>query len=122
MCWTLNTVFVPSDTTVAFHENANPVNGEWAQYTQSIEVPENATHALLYVLSGAQSVIAFDQITATEQVATNNFASWASDAGLTGSDAAFDADPDNDGVPNGLETIWNSARNTFRRYVKHHQN
>ena len=79
---------------------------------KAIEVPENATQAVLYVLSGAQSVIAFDQITATAQVATNDFASWAADNGLTGSDAAFDADPDNDGVPNGLESFLGTAPGT----------
>ena len=107
-----STVYVPSDTTIAFHDDSSTVNGEWAQYSQAIEVPENATQAVLYILSGAQSVIAFDQITATAQVATNDFASWAADNGLTGSDAAFDADPDNDGVPNGLESFLGTAPGT----------
>ena len=42
------------------------------------------------MVSGAESVIAFDQI-ATAQVATNVFANWAAN-GLSGDDAAFDAD------------------------------
>ena len=67
------------------------------------------TQAVLYVISGAQSVIAFDQITATAQVSTNDFANWAADNGLTGSDAAFGADPDNDGVPNGLESFLGTS-------------
>ena len=117
-----STVYVPSDTSGTVHDDSSTVNGEWAQYSQTIEVPANASQAVLYVLSGAQSVIAFDQITANAQVSTNDFASWASNNGLSGADAAFNADPDNDGVPNGLESfLRNSAKCSFRWYVKHNK-
>ena len=107
-----STVYVPSSTGGAIHDDSSTVNGEWAQYTQTIEVPENASQAVLYVISGAQSVIAFDQITANAQVAANDFANWAANNGLTGSEAAFDADPDNDGIPNGLESFLGTAPNS----------
>ena len=102
-------VYVPGDSSGTIHQDASPTNGSWEQYTQTIEVPASTTHALLYVISGAQSVIAFDQITATEQVSVNDFANWAANNGLTGSDAAFDADPDGDGIPNGLESFLGTS-------------
>ena len=101
-----DTTYTPSDISGTIHDNANPTNGTWAQYTQSIEVPAGTTRAVLYVISGAGSVIAFDQISVSEVIApTNNFASWASNNGLSGADAGFNADPDNDGIPNGLESF-----------------
>jgi hypothetical protein len=36
---------------------------------------------------------------------------WADDKGLTGPDAAFDADPDKDGIPNGIEFVINGEPN-----------
>ena len=42
---------------------------------------------------------------------TPPFESWAADKGLTGPDAAFDADPDNDGIPNGIEFVINGEPN-----------
>ena len=57
-------VYVPADSSADVHAGANPANGSWIQYTQSIEVPESTSHAILYIVSGANSSIAFDQITA----------------------------------------------------------
>ena len=105
-------VYSPSDTTGTIHESANASDGSWAQYTQTIDVPASTSHALLYIISGAQSVIAFDQISITEAVAENNFANWAIDNGLSGSDASFSADPDNDGIPNGLESFLGTLPGT----------
>jgi hypothetical protein len=42
---------------------------------------------------------------------TPPFESWASDKGLTGPNAAFNADPDNDGTPNGIEFVTNGEPN-----------
>ncbi|MDG1702471.1 MAG: hypothetical protein P8I61_06110 [Opitutae bacterium] len=98
-------VYVPADTSAVIHADANPTNGEWVQYTQSIEVPVGTTFALLYLISGAESVIAFDQISVSEAVVANTFENWASDNGLSGANAGFSADPDNDGIPNGLESF-----------------
>ncbi len=42
---------------------------------------------------------------------TPPFESWATDKGLTGPDAAFDADPDKDGIPNGIEFVVNGEPN-----------
>ena len=39
------------------------------------------------------------------------FDSWAASKGLTGADAAFDADPDNDGLDNGLEFVLGGEPN-----------
>ena len=39
------------------------------------------------------------------------FDSWAASKGLTGPDAAFDADPDNDGIDNGLEFVLGGEPN-----------
>ncbi|MDA0848535.1 MAG: hypothetical protein O2827_02110 [Verrucomicrobia bacterium] len=95
--------FIPADFSANIHGDANPASNTWVQYTQTVEVPASATQALFYVISGANSVIAFDQINVTE--VANNFASWATDNGLSGADAAFSADPDGDGIPNGLESF-----------------
>ncbi len=63
-------VYVPADSSADVHAGANPANGSWIQYTQSIEVPESTSHAILYIVSGANSSIAFDQITAVLKEAT----------------------------------------------------
>lgn len=96
-------VYTPEDPSVTIHTGANPANGSWVQYTQTIEVPASTTHGLLYLISGAQSVIAFDQLNIVE--VASDFANWASNNGLSGGNAAFNADPDGDGIPNGLESF-----------------
>ena len=96
-------VYTPADPSATIHTGANPTNGSWEQYTQTIEVPASTTHGLLYLISGAQSVIAFDQLNIVE--VASDFANWAANNGLSGANAAFNADPDGDGIPNGLESF-----------------
>ena len=99
-------VYSPADNTSSIHDDSSVVNGEWSQYSQQISVPEGATHAILYVLSGAGSNVAFDQIAPNY---ANVYANWILDLGIGGSDASFNADPDNDGIPNGLEKVFGTS-------------
>jgi hypothetical protein len=103
--------YLPADFSANVHGDANPESNTWVQYTQTVEVPASATQALFYVISGANSVIAFDQINVAE--VANNFASWAADNGLSGTDASFTADPDGDGIPNGLESFLGTLPSTM---------
>lgn len=45
------------------------------------------------------------------QVVTDPFESWAAENGLVGADAGFFADPDHDGIPNGLEFLLGGQPN-----------
>lgn len=50
--------------------------------------------------------------TATASVTViSGFASWTGDNGLTGANAAFGADPDQDGIPNGVEFVLGGQPN-----------
>lgn len=51
-------------------------------------------------------------LTVTSGPATSAYDTWATGFGLSGGNAAFDADPDNDGVKNGLEWILGGNPNT----------
>lgn len=53
----------------------------------------------------------FDEATGTLTLATVGFDSWASTKGLTGGNAAFDGDLDNDGIGNGLEFVLGGEPN-----------
>ena len=54
----------------------------------------------------------FDEATGILTMTSSaGFDSWAASKGLTGPDAAFDADPDNDGIDNGLEFVLGGEPN-----------
>jgi autotransporter-associated beta strand protein len=54
----------------------------------------------------------FDEATGILTMTSSaGFDSWAASKGLTGLDAAFDADPDNDGLDNGLEFVLGGEPN-----------
>lgn len=50
-------------------------------------------------------------LVATYTAVANPFVSWASAKGLSGPAAGFTADPDNDGLPNGIEFVLGSEPN-----------
>lgn len=62
-------VYSPENAETFTHTNSSPTNGTWNEYSQTITVPEGATHAILYIISGANSVIEFDQLDLTLIVA-----------------------------------------------------
>lgn len=53
----------------------------------------------------------FDETTGVLTLTSDGFDSWIASKGLTGLDAAFDADPDNDGIDNGLEFVLGGEPN-----------
>ena len=53
----------------------------------------------------------FDEASGVLTMTSSGFESWAAAKGLTGADAAFDADPDNDGLDNGLEFVLGGEPN-----------
>ena len=53
----------------------------------------------------------FDESTGVLSMTSSGYDSWAASKGLTGGDAAFDADPDNDGLNNGLEFVLGGEPN-----------
>jgi len=81
----------------------------WVQASHTITVPEFATKAKLYVISGAQSNVVFDHLNI---IPVLNFNYWANSNSLTGSNAAFSADPDGDGMSNGLESFLGTDPST----------
>jgi autotransporter-associated beta strand protein len=53
----------------------------------------------------------FNRLTGILTLTSVGYASWAASNGLTGTDANFDADPDNDGLDNGLEFVLGGQPN-----------
>jgi fibronectin-binding autotransporter adhesin len=53
----------------------------------------------------------FDETTGILTLTSGGFDAWIASKGLTGPDAAFDADPDNDGLDNGLEFVLGGEPN-----------
>lgn len=102
-------LYFPNSYSANVHGDANPTNGTWVQYTQSLQVPVNATFALMTIVSGAESEIAFDQINISNP--TNTFANWADSYGLQDDDSLYNADPDSDGVINVIENFYGTNPN-----------
>ena len=99
----------PSDTSDIHAGSDN----SWTQYSQTINVPNNATQATLKLYGGgSNSYIYFDEVALSFVSSGNTFSNWAANNGLTGADAAFNADPDNDGIPNGLENFLGTQPNS----------
>ena len=100
----------PADLTTDIHSGSD---NAWAQYSQTVTVPNGANQALLKIYGGgAGSYIHFDDISVSFVSSINTFSNWASNNGLSGSDATFSADPDNDGIPNGLENFLGTQPNS----------
>jgi hypothetical protein len=101
----------PADLSTDIH--ANTSDNVWLQYNQSVTVPNDATQAVLKLFGGgSNSYVFFDEVAITFISSNNTFSNWASINGLLGSDATFSADPDNDGIPNGLENFLGTQPNS----------
>ena len=101
----------PADLSTDIH--ANTSDNVWLQYNQSVTVPNDAAQAVLKLFGGgSNSYVFFDEVAITFISSNNTFSNWASINGLLGSDATFSADPDNDGIPNGLENFLGTQPNS----------
>ena len=90
----------PADSSVSHAASDNL----WTQYSQQVVVPSNAVTALIKLYGGSLgTAIAFDDIYLNYVSEANTLDIWASNYGLTLADAAFNADPDNDGLSNAIE-------------------
>lgn len=96
---------IPSDPAANLHTDTT--SGQWAEYSQSISTPANAAKALFKIYSaGSGTLVSFDDVSLALTGYAPIFSNWAQHThGLSGADAAFNADPDNDGIANGLENL-----------------
>ena len=62
--------------------------------------------------SGSLGLDAVAVAFAGDVLPSTGFGSWATTKGLSGADAAFDADPDKDGIPNGIEFVLGGEPNS----------
>ena len=104
------TTVVSTEPSALSEYNHAGSDGTWTQYTQRVIVPDNAVKAVLKLYGGSVGTqIAFDDLSIAYVSPADIFEIWASDNGLSGADAAFNADPDSDGIPNGLENFLGTA-------------
>jgi len=110
------------DTTLA--DASALTSGTWT--LESVTSLTGAYSGTFQVLSGATAWTAtgdkwsktvgaktytFDESTGVLTLTSGGYDSWATSKGLTGADAAFDADPDHDGLDNGLEFVLGGEPN-----------
>jgi len=88
----------------------------WA-YDQGVELTVAAGdpaigHPIKIVIAGGTGLSEYDNVALNF---VSGFDSWVtSSSGLSGADAAFDADPDKDGIPNGIEFVIGGQPNPAR--------
>lgn len=96
--WTLENV---ASLTAAYGSTFQVVSGATA-WTATGDVWTKTVGAKTY---------SFDEATGVLTLTGGGFDAWIASKGLTGPDAAFDADPDNDGLDNGLEFVLGGEPN-----------
>ena len=108
--------------TQAWHYDLGESGGDqyhWA-YNQGLSLTVAAGdaaigHPIEIVLSGGTGNSEYDNIALTFTVPIVTFNTWAGTThGLSGPAAAFDADPDHDGIPNGVEFVIGGQPNPAR--------
>lgn len=102
----------PTNDPTAELNTTSATNTEWTEYSHSITTPSNANKALIKIYSPGYASVAFDEIKLSFTGYAPIYSNWAENThGLTDADALFSADPDNDGVPNGLENFLGTDPN-----------
>lgn len=92
--------FVDEDRSFTIASGVNAATGfDPAAFVVDASAMPASTRSWFVSLSGNNLVLVHGT------PAASPFAAWASSKSLTGADAAFDADPDHDGIPNGIEFV-----------------